>query len=170
MKSRRIYLIGYMTSGKSWLGKELASLTGMEFIDLDELFEERFRVSITDFFAKYGEHLFRQLERELLLQTAGLGQGIISTGGGAPCFSNNMAFVLKSGTSIYLRMQLPDLIKRIRGIRKKRPLLKDLTPSEVAAYVRNQLAEREPYYLQADYIFDGPDYPVEEIVRLLGSL
>ncbi|MFH1297833.1 MAG: shikimate kinase [Bacteroidota bacterium] len=164
----RIYLLGYMTSGKSWLGKELALATGLEFSDLDEQFEERYRVSILDFFEKYGEPLFRQLEQELLHETIALDEVIISPGGGVPSYADNMAFILKSGTSIYLRMEVPELVSRIIGIKKKRPLLKDLDSTSLETFVRDQLAERETFYLQANYIFDGPDYPVEEIIRVLG--
>ncbi len=163
----RVYLIGYMASGKSWLGKELAAAMEYDFIDLDELFETRYRVSILDFFAKYGENLFRSLEENLLRETGSMDRMIISTGGGAPGHFDNMAFILKSGTSIYLRMTLPDLLERISGMKKKRPLLKDIPSSEMESFISRQLAEREPFYLQANHIFDGPDYPIQEIVNVL---
>ncbi|MFH1161179.1 MAG: shikimate kinase [bacterium] len=164
----RIYLIGYMASGKSWLGQELATKTGYPFTDLDELFEVRYRLSILDFFEKYGEPLFRNLERELLRETESLPQAIISTGGGAPCYSDNMQFILRSGISAYLRMPLPDLLQRISGIKKKRPLLKYVSPEKMEDFVRAQLVEREPFYLQANFTFNGPDYPADEIIRKLG--
>ncbi len=157
-----------MASGKSWLGKELASATGLEFIDLDEQFEERYRVSVLDFFEKYGEPLFRKLERKILYETMAVDNVIISTGGGAPCYSDNMAFILKSGTSLYLRMEVPELISRIKGIKKKRPLLKDVDSTNLETFIRDQLADREPYYFQANFVFYGPDYPLEEIIRVLG--
>jgi len=156
-----------MASGKSWLGKELASATGLGFVDLDDLFEERYRLSILDFFEKYGELLFRKIERELLHETMAVDNVIISTGGGAPCFFDNMDFILKSGTSLYLRMEVPELMSRIKGIRKKRPLLKDVDSTSLEAYVRDQLTEREPFYLQANFVFGGPDYSVENIIEVL---
>ncbi len=140
----RIYLIGYMTSGKSWVGKELATKTGYPFTDLDEVFEERYHLSILDFFEKYGESLFRNLERDLLRETESLPQAIISTGGGAPCYSDNMQFILRAGISVYLRMPFPDLLQRLSGIKKKRPLLNNVDPEKMENFVRAQLEEREP--------------------------
>ncbi|MFH0755804.1 MAG: shikimate kinase [Bacteroidota bacterium] len=156
-----------MASGKSWLGQELALTSGLTFIDIDELFEERYRITILDFFDKYGEVLFRKLERQMLRETGALENIVIATGGGAPCFFDNMEFILKSGRSLYLRMEVQELMSRIVGIKKKRPLLKDIEPSRLETYVKNQLAEREYYYLQANYVFDGPDYPMEEILKVL---
>ncbi len=163
----RIYLIGYMASGKSWFGKELAFAAGLDFIDMDELFEERYRITILDFFERYGELLFRKLEREILKETITLENVVIATGGGAPCFSDNMDFILKSGKSIYLKIDFPLLMNRINGIKKKRPLIKDIASSSLEDYIKDQLAEREPCYLRANYIFDGPDYPIEEILKVL---
>ncbi|MFC2102537.1 shikimate kinase [Bacteroidota bacterium] len=163
----RLYLIGFMASGKSWLGKELALASGLDFIDTDELFEERYRITILDFFSKYSEGLFRAFEQEILRETASLENTIISTGGGIPCFFDNMDFILASGQSIYLRMQAHELVTRIKGIKKQRPLLKEIDPSNMESAITNKLKEREPYYLRANYVFDGPDYPLEEILSML---
>lgn len=163
----RVYLVGYMASGKSWLGNELAQATGMRFVDLDELFEKKFRITILDFFDKYGEPLFRQLEQEVLLETLSTDHAVIATGGGTPCFFRNMDFILESGLSIYLRMEVPELLSRIKGIRKKRPLLRKVEVSRLGEYVRDQLVLREPFYRRADLTFNGPDYPVEEIAGIV---
>jgi shikimate kinase len=165
----RIYIIGYMSSGKSWLGKELAERTGYQFTDLDTVFEERYRLSILDFFSKYGEALFRDLESRLLHETASLSQAIISTGGGAPCWPGNMQFILKAGISVYLKMPLPELLQRIRRIKKKRPLLINIPHDRLEDFIKTQLAEREAFYNQANFTFSGPDYPVEEILRTVFS-
>ena len=163
----RVYLIGYMASGKSWLGKELALSMAYKFIDLDEEFETRYRLSILDFFEKYGEPLFRKTEELILRETTSIDQVIISTGGGAPCHSESMDFILSSGLSIYLRMSVEDLVKRISTIKKQRPLLKNVSAGNMDVFVRDQLAEREKFYLRANHVFDGPDYPVEKIIDLL---
>ena len=163
----RVYLIGYMASGKSWLGKELALGLGYHFIDLDEEFETRYRISILDFFEKYEESLFRSMEEIILRETGSLDRMVISTGGGAPCYFESMNFILASGVSIYLRMSIPDLVERISKIKKKRPLLKNVPPGEMETFIRNQLSEREKYYLQANHLFNGPDYPVQEILKIL---
>ncbi|MBE0646163.1 MAG: shikimate kinase [Bacteroidales bacterium] len=163
----RVYLIGFMASGKSWLGKELAEASGLDFIDIDDLFEERYRITILDFFNKYGEDLFRTFERELLKETMVLDNVIVATGGGVPCYLDNMDMILQAGISIYLRVSVPDLMTRIKGIKKKRPLLKNVETTQLEQYVREMLVNREPYYLKADFVFDGPEYPVEEILRIM---
>jgi len=161
----RIYLIGFMTSGKSCLGRELAQACNMEFLDCDELFEEKYRITILDFFDKYGEGLFRKLEREILMETLQHEHAVIATGGGLPCFFDNMDVILRSGVSIYLRMSGHDLAKRIREIKKQRPLLKEIPSAGLEGYISSLMEEREPFYGKADHTFNGPDYPLQEILE-----
>jgi len=163
----KIYLIGYMASGKTNLGREIAEISGYSFVDLDELFEERYKVSILEFFDKYGEDLFRKFEQNILLETGSMDNAVISTGGGTPCFFNNMDFILENGRSVYLRMPVPLLASRLATIRKKRPLLKDVPPGEMEDHIARQLKERETHYLRANLVADGPDYNAAEIVRRL---
>ncbi len=162
-----IYLIGYMASGKTNIGRDLARLAGMEFADLDELFEERYRISILDFFGKYGEGVFRQLEQKVLAATAEMDNTVISTGGGTPCFFDNMEFIRDHGTSVYLRLSVQDLALRLKKIRKKRPLLTGISELELVPFVTQQLAEREAFYLQAHLVVDGKSCPAECIYRKL---
>jgi shikimate kinase len=152
----KIYLIGFMGSGKTRLGKELAGLLDMPCIDLDELFEERYRVTILDFFAKYGEQAFRLIEHKLLLETEELQDCLVSTGGGTPCFFNNMEFMNEHGLTIYINMSDEALETRLRTIRKKRPLLKDVPNGELLPFIRRQLSERERWYHKAKIKVDGP--------------
>ncbi len=151
----KIYLMGYMASGKSKMGKELSGLTGLSFYDLDEIFEERYRIGIVEFFDKYGDATFRQIEHQLLLETENLDNAIIATGGGTPCTDENIGFIKSQGISIYIRMTARDLFDRLKRVKKKRPLLKNLPIESLEQFIGEQLAEREPYYLQADYIIDG---------------
>ncbi|MDP1622272.1 MAG: shikimate kinase [Bacteroidales bacterium] len=162
----RIYLIGYMASGKSNLGRLLAEKLDYRFLDLDFLFEERYRISILDFFEKYDEGIFRQIERSLLLETIKLENIIISTGGGTPCFFDNMEVIKKAGTSIYLLWEVPSLLHRLKMVKRKRPLLKDIIPDELEARVVAQLAQREPFYKQADFIVSGEDFDMESLLLL----
>lgn len=163
----RIYLIGFMTSGKSCFGHDLAQACNMEFLDCDELFEEKYRITILDFFDKYGEGLFRKLERDILMETLQHENAVIATGGGLPCFFDNMEVILKSGVSIYLRMSGRDLATRIRVIKKQRPLLKEIPSSGLEDYISHLLKEREPFYEKADHIFNGPEYPLQEIMEIV---
>ncbi|MCX6243291.1 MAG: shikimate kinase [Bacteroidetes bacterium] len=166
----KIYLIGYMASGKSRLGKELSELTGLSFIDLDEVFEERYRIGILDFFEKYGEPVFRQLEHTLLLETKDLDGTIIATGGGTPCYDENIRFIKDNGRSIYIRMGVHDLAERLKQIKRQRPLLKDIPPDELEAYIKTQLEEREFYYLQADRIIEAPVNDLEPVANLIRAI
>ncbi len=162
----KIFLIGYMGSGKSRLGQELASAMGLAFLDLDDLFEERYRISILDFFSKYGEEPFRNMEHDVLHGTLQDDNAVISTGGGTPCFSDNMEFIKRTGISFYLKQEPGLLADRLRTIRKKRPLLRDIPPGDLQDYIASQLSDREVYYLQADHVLSGKEISVEKIVEL----
>ncbi len=165
----RIYLIGYMASGKSNLGRHLASKLGYGFVDLDYLFEERYRISVLDFFEKYDEPAFRKIEQALLLETTELDDVVISTGGGTPCFFNNMEFIKHSGLSVYLLWEVPALVSRLKMVKRKRPLLKDIPPDELEGSVARQLAERSFYYTQADFTIRGFNMDMEALVQWVRS-
>lgn len=163
----RIYLLGYMASGKTNLGRLLATKLAYDFIDIDYLFEERYRISVLDFFEKYDESTFRNLERMLLLETIHVENTVISTGGGTPCFFENMQCIRQSGISIYLRWDLAELVARLRLVKRKRPLLKDIPPTELEARVETQLMEREIYYNQADLVVNGRDLDPDNLVAMI---
>jgi shikimate kinase len=160
-KIMKIYLLGYMASGKSKLGKEISGLTGLSFWDLDEVFEEKYRIGIVDFFEKYGEEAFRQIEHQLLTETEKLENTIIATGGGTPCSEENIEFIKSQGTSIYIRMEVKELYSRLKNVKRKRPMIKDVPISGLENFIAEQLRERDPFYMQADYIIDGP-YPDQQ--------
>jgi shikimate kinase len=160
----RIYLVGYMASGKSNLGQILAERLEYAFVDLDYLFEERFRIGVLDFFEKYDEKGFRQIEQSLLHETAGWDDVVIATGGGTPCFFDNMEVIRKSGISVYLHWEVSPLVKRLRQVKRKRPLLKDIPADELEVKVAEQLQEREFYYRQADFIFNAENPDLENLV------
>lgn len=148
----RVYLLGYMGSGKSRFGRMISQATGWEFLDLDEVFETRFKISIPDFFLKYDEPAFRMIERSLLLETIGKENIIVSTGGGTPCFFDNMEVILKNGYSIYLRWEPADLKTNILKSRKVRPLLQSVPESNLEKYIIEHLQRREPFYQRAELI------------------
>ena len=161
----RIYLVGYMASGKSNLGQILAERLEYAFADLDYLFEERFRIGVLDFFEKYDEKGFRQIEQTLLHESEGWDNVVIATGGGTPCFFDNMNVIRKSGISIYLRWEVRPLVARLRQVKRKRPLLKDIPADELEGKVAVQLQEREFYYRQADFIFDAENPELDNLVE-----
>jgi shikimate kinase len=163
----KIYLVGYMASGKSKLGKELSGMTGLSFYDMDDVFEERYRIGIIDFFEKYGDEAFRQIEHQILLETTNLRNTIIATGGGTPCSDENINFIRSQGISIYIRMDALDLFTRLKSIKRKRPLLQDIPVDKLEQFIRNQIEEREPYYLQANHVIDGPVNNVEKLAEMI---
>jgi shikimate kinase len=166
----KIYLIGYMASGKSKLGRELSSLTGLAFVDLDDVFEERYRIGIVDFFSKYGDPAFRQIEHQLLLETEFLDNTIIATGGGTPCSEDNIRFIKAHGISIYVRMNVDDLVERLKSVKRKRPLLMNVPVEELGQFILEQMKEREPYYLEADHIIEGPVEDLNPMADLINGM
>jgi len=166
----KVFLVGYMASGKSHLSKELSDLTGYPNIDLDDIFEERYRISVNDFFNKYDESSFRRLEQELLQETESQPNAIVSTGGGTPCFFRNMEFMKMNGVCIYLRVNARILAERLQNVKRKRPLLQKVEPGDMEAMVRKQLEIREPFYLQADHVIDAQNIIPELIMKLLPEL
>jgi shikimate kinase len=154
-----------MGSGKSGIGRKLSKMLHFDFIDLDEMFEERYHISVYDFFEKYGEEYFRKIERKLLLETTEKDMTVISTGGGTPCYIDNMDIIKTAGISIYLRMTADELTRRLKNVKKKRPLLKEKDPAGLSGWVARHLEEREKYYLRADHIF----YPHKDDLNQLVS-
>ncbi|MCR5423550.1 MAG: shikimate kinase [Bacteroidales bacterium] len=150
-----IYLIGYMYSGKTTIGRQLAQRLGMDFTDLDQLFEEHYHITLPIFFKKYGEKPFRTLERQLLHSTENLRHTVISTGGGTPCYFDNMDFIRANGTSVYLRMPYDAICARMTVSKKQRPVFNGLSDEERRNMVREQLEQRQQYYTQADITFDA---------------
>lgn len=114
----RIFLVGFMFSGKSTVGKLLAKSMGYEHIDTDHMFESLYNISINNFFEKYGQDLFRELEHKLLLTLIEKDNIIISTGGGLPCFHNNMELIKQNGISIHINMSLKSIIHRQKSSKK----------------------------------------------------
>ena len=139
-----------MYSGKSTVGKKLANLMNLKHIDTDKVFETKYNITISSFFEKYGENLFRELEHKILLETIKEDNCIISTGGGLPCFHNNIEIIKENGISIYLNMSPISIIHRINNSKKKRPLLQNKSPEELQEYIEKLLKEREILYNQAN--------------------
>lgn len=163
----RIYLLGFMGSGKSSLGKRLAKRLHYYFVDLDEEVEQLAGMSISDIFIRYGETHFRQLEQQALQATAQLHKAVIATGGGTPCFFDNMQFINAHGASVYLRMSPASLAYRLEHAQKKRPLVENIKGEQLLKYIEQKLGEREPYYLQAKCIIKGETVKTEQIVSLV---
>ncbi len=153
-----IFLTGYMGSGKTTIGKTLADTLQYQFIDLDDYIEKKYARKIAEIFALEGEIAFREIERDCLHEIARNKNAVISTGGGAPCFFENMEFMNTSGITVYLKLGAELLVKRLCGKnRKKRPLIAGKSNKELEKHVMDQLKIREPYYNKASIIIENYD-------------
>lgn len=167
MSVNRLYLLGFMASGKSFLGKKLALDLGLSFVDLDDLIEEKEACSIAMIFEKKGEAYFRALEQECLHETALLENHLIALGGGTPCFFLNMEWINNNGISFFLDVPLEILVQRLLLEPNKRPLLKGKNREELQLFVAKKLEERRPYYNKAKYIIKNNKNLLETIKKNL---
>ncbi len=151
----RIFLTGYMGAGKTTLGKAFARELGVPFIDLDWYIEERFHKSVGELFAEYGEEYFRMQERNMLHEVGEFEDVVISTGGGTPCFFDNMDYMNRQGQTVFLDVSPDILFRRLRVATQQRPILRGKTDDELRAFIVRALDSRKPFYSQARYRFDG---------------
>lgn len=155
--NRPIFLIGYMGSGKSSLGRQLAREMGRDFIDLDKYIETRFHSTVKQIFDERGEDGFRTIERNMIHEVAEFQDVIVACGGGTPCYYDNMDFMLSHGLTIYLDVQPEILALRLAlpGSRTKRPLIAGKSDKELLDFVRDGLQKRLQHYTRAEIIFNA---------------
>lgn len=163
----RIFLVGYMGSGKTRTGKLLAKAMNYGFMDMDELFEERYRISIQDFFRKYDEEAFRKLEHQLLAETILRDNVVYSMGGGTPCFFNNMEMLNQYGLTVYIRMPALALFRRLEESKKQRPVLNSMASDELLLHIQSQLTARDPFYSRAAFIIDDINLNINELAQMI---
>ena len=162
-----VYLVGYMGCGKTTLGKKLANKLGRNFIDLDKLITTTQGKSIPEIFASEGEARFREIEKQCLLDTANMQDVIVATGGGAPCFFDNMKTMNDRGVTLYLKLSVGGLFNRLKNAKTERPLIKDLTEEELKDFIAVNLEKREPFYSQAQHTVLGESIYPEDVISLL---
>lgn len=150
----RILIIGYMGAGKTTLGKVLAKDLGLPFYDLDWYIESRMMKTVPQLFAERGEEGFRKVEHNMLHEVAEFEDVVISCGGGTPCFYDNMEYMNAQGDTVYLKASPEVLYAHLQMGKVERPLLKNKTREEMQAFIQEQLAEREKYYIKARHIFN----------------
>lgn len=165
----KIYLVGFMASGKTWLGQWLAERLGMPFYDLDQLIEERSGKTIQEIFEQAGEQHFRELEKEALLSTASLDRCIIATGGGTPCFFSNMDFMNRHGVTLFLNTPVEVLKTRLLGS-ENRPLVKGMNEETLCRFIEKKLEERMPFYHQSQLCLQTHDHSDEKLESLIDQL
>ena len=163
----RVFLIGYMGSGKSTVGKKLAKKMNYSFVDLDYYIEKKHSKNISDIFSDRGEEVFRKLERDSLVEVIKMDNVVISLGGGTPCFFDNLQRIQENGISIYLKMPAQALLNRLNNAKIERPLLKGMGDNEKMEFIQQQLGERERYYLRAHLIFNAFNPNIDLLQELI---
>lgn len=168
MIADKIVLLGYMGSGKSTIGRVLAQKMKYRFIDLDDYIEEKEGLSIAEIFNTKGEIYFRKKEHLYLKEVLGKNEALIlALGGGTPCFAGNMEVIGKNNTvSLYLKVSIPALVKRLRTEKANRPLIGHIESDELLTeYIGKHLFERSYYYNMAQYTIDISEATIEESIH-----
>ena len=153
----RIFLTGYMGAGKTTLGKAFARKLNLPFVDLDWYMEERFHKTVGELVVERGEAGFRELEKNMLHEVGAFEDVVISTGGGAPCFFDNMDFMNRNGKTVFLNVHPDVLFRRLRVAKQQRPILQGKQDDELKEFIIRALEKRTPFYSQAQYVFNADE-------------
>lgn len=164
-----------MASGKTTVGKRLAEKLGLRFTDTDEFIENRYRKTIAKIFEEHKESGFRNIERCILKEVSGFKNVVISTGGGLPCFFDNMEVMNAAGLTVYLKVSAEELTTRLFSAIRRRPLVENKSLQEMKDYVESSLQQRKPFYEKAaivsdcETLFKGENFErtIEEIIKQL---
>jgi shikimate kinase len=169
-QAMKIFLVGYMGCGKSTVGKELAHMLNFPFYDTDQIIEKTENNSISNIFQEQGEDAFRLKERKVLIEMLDrYPSGIFSTGGGMPCFLDNMKLMNKGGYTVFINCGVNLLYDRL-GKSKNRPVIKGKTEYELKKFISNHLLQRRPYYNLAKIKVMGYDSPGNISNRIISKV
>ena len=165
----KIFLVGFMGCGKTTMGRKLASRLNCAFIDLDDGFEKAEGMKIAEYFIQFGEEAFRLKETAFLKDNDYPQNCVISTGGGLPCFYDNMNWMKTNGEVIYIKLPPKALAGRLEHGKDERPLLKGKHGDALVDFIAEKLAEREIFYLQANIVADGLSLTAEKLAAMLAA-
>jgi shikimate kinase len=170
-----VFLVGFMGCGKSTIGKMLAQELNLQLVDMDTVIEEQQQMAISQIFATEGENAFREIEKDTLHMLGKKEKQLIATGGGAPCFFDNMEWMNQYGITIYLKMSAKALAHRLMSLPEKarlsRPLLAGKTESELADYIEKTLEMREPFYGKSKIVILTDDInPQTTVSRIMAAM
>lgn len=163
---KRVFLIGYMGSGKTTVGKRLAISLSLSFIDLDDFIQNKYRKTIAELFTEIGEEEFRKIESRALREVSEIEDVVISTGGGAPCFFDNMKIMNNSGITLYIEAEPEELAARLLASKTVRPLIAGKSEDELIPFIRKHLSQRERYYKSAQIIYHTDKMITKEDINL----
>jgi shikimate kinase len=164
----KVYLIGFMASGKTTVGIELAKLLNYEFIDLDKYIEQKYEKTIKQIFEYKGEDYFRILENEALREVALIdGDILVASGGGTSCFYNSIDFMNKTGLTVYIKVEVGELVSRLIESKTDRPLLWGKTKEELNDYILRVLDERKKYYEKAKITLESSNADIQHLAQTI---
>jgi shikimate kinase len=170
MKEKKIFLIGFMGSGKSSVSKIVAGILNIPAFDTDDLIEIKAEKPIADLFKIKGENHFRNLEGEVLTEIIALSNPcIISTGGGLPCYFDRMNLLKENGITIYLKCSPEIIYNRIQNEIEKRPLIEIGTKDETIDFIYKKIESRKKIYEAANYIIDG-NSKIEDVAQMIETI
>ena len=172
-KQLKVVLVGLPGSGKSTFGRQLAKEMGFPFLDLDQLIEERYQLKISEIFSMHGEGTFRDWESLVLQDTLKQDRAfILASGGGTPCFNDNMDLINIEAISVYLDVPLGSISRRLQTSKaQQRPLFQGLDQGELTLKLKSLLVSREYFYNQAKIKLSGEDFSAELLlVELISRL
>jgi len=158
-----------MGCGKSTIGNKLAKTLNWSFYDLDKIIENKYNNSIYNLFNLLGEDEFREIEFEALKELKPKNNSIISTGGGSPCFNENLVFMKEHGLTIYIKQSIDVLCDRLFFSGNKRPLLNYQDKNSLKTNIENILKQRECYYNQAHYTLEGINITANDIINIIND-
>jgi shikimate kinase len=159
-----------MGCGKTTIGRRLSKRLNVQFADLDHLIEARENRLIPEIFSTDGEEKFRKIEQSVLNETFKYDDIVVATGGGTPCFFDNMEQINKNGISIYLYANIGTLINRLMNAQTPRPLIKGKSKSELSEFIIQSLTKREPFYQKAYFTIDSQTLNLTDVIKLIKSL
>lgn len=165
-----IFLVGFMGSGKSTVGKKLAARLQYDFVDMDKAIELIAGKSIAAIFDEEGESFFRSKETEVLRSLGGRKNLVVSTGGGTPCHSENMQWMNENGITVFLEMHPGSIFHRIGPNKKSRPLIRHLGDVDLMEFIINESDKRKPVYRQAQLVIKGENVKTEELEHQLRQI
>jgi|KBSMisStandDraft_5_1062788.scaffolds.fasta_scaffold618461_3 shikimate kinase len=147
----RLFLIGMMGTGKSYWAQRIAASKNIDWMDLDAQIEKEALMTIKEIFETQGEIYFRNKEKEALHQLTSFKNIVIATGGGTPCFHDNMKWMNKHGITIWIDEPIEVLAERLKKEKAHRPLIKDLNDEELLHFLSIKLSERSIFYSQCQH-------------------
>ena len=169
MAAEKIFLVGMMGSGKSYWAKKIAKWIKSAGYDLDHLIEMNEEKTISEIFAEDGEDQFRKMEAKILRWFKEKKKYVLATGGGTPCFQDNMAWMKKEGIVIWLDESVEIIVKRLMDEKAHRPLIANLNEEELTKFIQGKLIERHSFYSQANYRLSSDQITDAKLKQLISQ-